>query len=175
MRSAQWPAGGCRGLAERVLPGHAEAHREQDGAEHGGRGPPCRQAHRVECRREWARKGDTYSYDQITQMAAQAAAFGPLVPVSDASFLAPGDMVVRIQDLCRKTGQRVPEELAQAAREAGPLWLAGGIGPANVGDVVHRLSPELIDSSSALEESPGRKDAVKLRRFFEEIRKHEKV
>jgi indole-3-glycerol phosphate synthase/phosphoribosylanthranilate isomerase len=78
-------------------------------------------------------------------------------------------------DAAGGTGQRLPEELARAAREAGPLWLAGGIGPANVGDVIELFSPELIDSSSALEESPGRKDAAKLRKFFEEIRKHEKV
>jgi indole-3-glycerol phosphate synthase/phosphoribosylanthranilate isomerase len=78
-------------------------------------------------------------------------------------------------DAAGGTGQRLPEELARAAREAGPLWLAGGIGPANVGDVIERFSPELIDSSSALEESTGRKDAAKLRKFFEEIRKHEKV
>jgi phosphoribosylanthranilate isomerase len=44
-----------------------------------------------------------------------------------------------------------------------------------VGEVIDDLSPELIDSSSALEESPGRKDPGKLRRFFEEIRKHETV
>jgi phosphoribosylanthranilate isomerase len=73
------------------------------------------------------------------------------------------------------TGQRVPAELARAARAAGALWLAGGIGPDNVGEVIDDLSPELIDSSSALEESPGRKDPGKLRRFFEEIRKHETV
>ena len=78
-------------------------------------------------------------------------------------------------DAAGGTGQRVPEELARAAREAGPLWLAGGIGPANVREVIERFSPELIDASSGLEESPGRKDPAKLHKFFEEIRKHEKV
>jgi indole-3-glycerol phosphate synthase/phosphoribosylanthranilate isomerase len=73
------------------------------------------------------------------------------------------------------TGTRVEHGLAQAARSAGPLWIAGGIHDGNVGEVMNRLSPELIDASSGLESSPGRKDPVKLERFFEEIRRHEKV
>jgi indole-3-glycerol phosphate synthase/phosphoribosylanthranilate isomerase len=70
---------------------------------------------------------------------------------------------------------RSPEELAREAGRAGPLWLAGGLSPANVGQVLDTLAPELIDASSGLEESPGCKDPARLRIFFEEIRKHEKV
>ncbi len=73
------------------------------------------------------------------------------------------------------TGQRVDAALAREAGRRGPLWLAGGIGPDNVADVVHALSPELLDASSGLEEAPGRKDHGKLRRFFEELDAHETV
>jgi len=73
------------------------------------------------------------------------------------------------------TGSRIPAELAREAGRAGPLWLAGGIRPENVGEILDGLAPELIDSSSGLEESPGRKDPARLKVFFEEIRKHEKV
>jgi indole-3-glycerol phosphate synthase/phosphoribosylanthranilate isomerase len=73
------------------------------------------------------------------------------------------------------TGSRIPVELAREAGQAGPLWLAGGIRPENVGEILEGLSPELIDASSGLEESPGRKDPARLKVFFEEIRKHEKV
>lgn len=73
------------------------------------------------------------------------------------------------------TGQRVPAGLAREARKARPLWIAGGIGPDNVGEVICDLSPELIDASSRLEEKPGRKDRAKLARFFEEIRRHGEV
>ncbi len=73
------------------------------------------------------------------------------------------------------TGQRVPSGLAQAARRAGPLWLAGGIGPDNVRQILDTLSPELIDASSGLELAPGIKDPARLQRFFEEIRRHEDV
>jgi indole-3-glycerol phosphate synthase/phosphoribosylanthranilate isomerase len=73
------------------------------------------------------------------------------------------------------TGQRVDPELAGEAGRRGPLWLAGGIGPGNVAEVVRKLSPELIDASSGLEDAPGRKDHGKLRRFFEELTADEPV
>ncbi len=73
------------------------------------------------------------------------------------------------------TGQRVPAALLRDARRNRPLWLAGGLAPDNVGNVLTELSPELIDASSGLEESPGRKDRAKLARYFEEIRRHGEV
>ena len=73
------------------------------------------------------------------------------------------------------TGGRIPAELAREAGKLGSLWLAGGIRPENVGEILDGLAPELIDASSGLEESPGRKDPARLKAFFEEIRKHEKV
>ena len=75
-------------------------------------------------------------------------------------------------DAAGGTGLRVPEELAAEASRTGPLWLAGGIGPDNVGEILRRLSPELIDASSRLEQSPGSKDPAKISRFFEEIERH---
>jgi indole-3-glycerol phosphate synthase/phosphoribosylanthranilate isomerase len=73
------------------------------------------------------------------------------------------------------TGSRVPVELAREAGRARPLWLAGGIRPENVGEILDALTPELIDASSGLEESPGRKDHARLQMFFQEIKKREKV
>ncbi|HNT78843.1 MAG TPA: rhamnulokinase [Anaerolineae bacterium] len=62
-----------------------------------------------ECRREWQRAGATYDYAALTQMAADAPAFGPLVYPGNDRFLAPGDMTPRIQAFCRETGQAAPE------------------------------------------------------------------
>ena len=73
------------------------------------------------------------------------------------------------------TGSRIPADLAQDARRTGALWLAGGIRPENVGEIIQGLAPELIDASSGLEESPGLKDAARISSFFEEIRSHAKV
>jgi indole-3-glycerol phosphate synthase / phosphoribosylanthranilate isomerase len=67
------------------------------------------------------------------------------------------------------TGRQIPADLAQKARKAGPLWLAGGLSPENVGQALRELSPELIDASSRLEDSTGHKDRAKLECFFREI------
>ena len=70
------------------------------------------------------------------------------------------------------TGKRVQQDLL-ALRAAGqgarPLWLAGGIGPDNVAEVIRAHAPELIDVSSGLEAEPGRKDHDKLRALFRAV------
>ena len=73
------------------------------------------------------------------------------------------------------TGKRIPEELARAVSGHGPLWIAGGIGPENVAEVMQRLRPELIDASSRLESASGGKDKEKLTVFFEEIHRNAEV
>lgn len=69
-----------------------------------------------ECRRTWAQEGDEFSYDELTALAAEAPAFGPLVEPDAAEFLPPGGMPQRIQDYCRRTGQRVPETRGEIVR-----------------------------------------------------------
>lgn len=64
------------------------------------------------------------------------------------------------------TGKRLAPEIVAEAGRHGPIWLAGGLNPDNVADVVEQFGPELIDASSGLEASPGKKDPEKLRRFF---------
>ena len=63
------------------------------------------------------------------------------------------------------TGKRIRRELVEAARERGPIWLAGGLNPENVGQIVREFRPELVDVSSGVEAEPGRKDHAALRRF----------
>lgn len=67
------------------------------------------------------------------------------------------------------TGARVEREVALAAARVKPLWLAGGIGPDSVREIVAELHPELLDASSRLEAEVGRKDPSKLRAYFREI------
>ncbi|MGB8212070.1 MAG: rhamnulokinase family protein [Anaerolineales bacterium] len=69
-----------------------------------------------ECRREWAGKGQSYSYDDLTQLAGSAAPLQAFVNPTDPGFLAPGDMPVRIQAFCRATGQPVPQTQAEIVR-----------------------------------------------------------
>lgn len=63
-----------------------------------------------ECRRVWAQEGESYSYDELTQMAEQAAPFVALVNPDDPAFLHPADMPAEIQAFCARTGQPVPED-----------------------------------------------------------------
>ncbi|HTR03267.1 MAG TPA: phosphoribosylanthranilate isomerase [Thermoanaerobaculia bacterium] len=51
-----------------------------------------------------------------------------------------------------------------------PVLVAGGLTPETVGDVIRRLRPAGVDVASGVEESPGIKDAEKLRRFFAAVR-----
>jgi rhamnulokinase len=69
-----------------------------------------------ECRREWARLGRPFTYAELTQLAAEASPFGPLVSLSDNRFLPPGNMPGRIQHYCLETGQAVPQTEGQIAR-----------------------------------------------------------
>jgi sugar (pentulose or hexulose) kinase len=69
-----------------------------------------------ECRREWARNGQEYSYDDLTRMAVVAAPLRSFINPTDPAFLVPGDMVSRIQFACRTAGQPVPETHAEIVR-----------------------------------------------------------
>ena len=51
-----------------------------------------------------------------------------------------------------------------------PYFLAGGLGPENVGDAVMRLRPFGVDVSSGIE-TDGIKDALKMEKFIAEVRK----
>lgn len=59
-----------------------------------------------ECRRDWQSKGRDYSYDQITQMAADAKPFAGMINPNDLHFFAPGNMPRRIVEYLEKTGQK---------------------------------------------------------------------
>jgi rhamnulokinase len=84
-----------------------------------------------ECRREWQRAGADHSYGEMVEMAAEAAAFGPIIWPGDGSFLAPGDMTSRIAAFCHRTGQAAPASkgaFLRCALESLALeyrWVAG--------------------------------------------------
>lgn len=65
------------------------------------------------------------------------------------------------------TGERVSDAAVQQMKTRGPLWIAGGITPDNVREVMHTYQPELIDLSSGLESGYGKKDPQKMRTFFQ--------
>lgn len=51
-----------------------------------------------------------------------------------------------------------------------PVWLAGGLRPQNVRDVVRRIRPDGVDVSSGVENYPGHKDGKLIEKYIEEVR-----
>jgi len=56
------------------------------------------------------------------------------------------------------TGETWDWELAAAAKQYGPVILAGGLIPENVGEAIERVHPYAVDVSSGVEAAPGIKD-----------------
>ena len=64
------------------------------------------------------------------------------------------------------TGETWDWELAGAAKQYGPVILAGGLTPYNVADAIERVHPYAVDVSSGVEAAPGIKDHQKVQRFI---------
>ena len=71
-----------------------------------------------ECRRTWSRSGQQMSYDEISQIAAQAEPFKALIDPDHHLFLASGDMPKRIVDFCKQTNQNLPSTKGEIVRSA---------------------------------------------------------
>ena len=69
-----------------------------------------------ECRKQWARDGNEYSYEELARLAKDAPSAGALVDPDHPAFLAPGNMVSRVQSFCERMGQTPPEGPAAIAR-----------------------------------------------------------
>ena len=70
------------------------------------------------------------------------------------------------------TGEKFNWDLAIEAQKFGkPIFLAGGLTPENVADVVKKVRPFGVDVASGVESSPGKKDHAKIRAFIAAVRK----
>jgi phosphoribosylanthranilate isomerase len=83
----------------------------------------------------------------------QAADYGADVVLLDAP--SPG------------SGRVFDWRLAEGVRDGSRLVLAGGLDPTNVAMAIARVRPWGVDVASGVEQSPGRKDPVRLRAFVE--------
>jgi phosphoribosylanthranilate isomerase len=68
------------------------------------------------------------------------------------------------------TGKRFPWDRLAGERDYR-LILAGGLDPDNVYSAVRTVRPDAVDVSSGVEQSPGCKDAARIQRFIEEVRR----
>lgn len=66
-----------------------------------------------ECRRQWIREGQEYSFGELERMAAKAKPFRSYIDVDAPEFVPAGNMPRRIREFCQKTGQPVPETVGE--------------------------------------------------------------
>lgn len=69
------------------------------------------------------------------------------------------------------TGERANWALAGNAKRFGKLILAGGLTEKNVEDALKIVAPDAVDVASGVESRPGIKDAEKMLRFIEKVKK----
>lgn len=79
------------------------------------------------------------------------------------------------QDQAGGTGATFNWEVVRQLSLPGPLVLAGGLTPANVGAAIGRARPFAVDVNSGVEVSPGRKDLGKVRQVCAEVRKADRA
>lgn len=76
----------------------------------------------------------------------------------------------KIDDLYGGTGQTFDWSLIQDLSLGKPFFLSGGLNPGNVAEAIKKVSPDVVDLSSGLEEAPGLKDFDKIEAFFDVMR-----
>lgn len=94
------------------------------------------------------------------------AAGSSQLPVADRY----GTPMVLVDAPSPGSGKVFDWDLASEAPDGLQLILAGGLTPENVGDGVRAVEPWGVDVSSGVERAPGRKDALKVKRFVENAR-----
>jgi len=79
------------------------------------------------------------------------------------------------KDLAGGTGKVFDWKLVEQVKPPGPVILAGGLTPENVGEAILQVKPFAVDVNSGVEYQPGRKDPDKLKSFAHEVRKADEL
>jgi phosphoribosylanthranilate isomerase len=79
------------------------------------------------------------------------------------------------KDMAGGTGRVFDWNLVEQVKPPGPVILAGGLNPKNVGEAIRQVKPFAVDVNSGVEYQPGRKDADKLKSFAYEVRKADEL
>lgn len=72
------------------------------------------------------------------------------------------------------TGRTFNIQVAREVATGFPVFIAGGLTPENVSEVIQTVRPLGVDVSGGVETN-GKKDADKIKRFIEAVRKEEKL
>jgi phosphoribosylanthranilate isomerase len=79
------------------------------------------------------------------------------------------------KDMAGGTGRTFDWKLVEQVRPPGPVILAGGLTPENVGEAIRQVKPFAVDVNSGVEYQAGRKDLDKLKSFVREVRKADEL
>ena len=70
------------------------------------------------------------------------------------------------------TGNTFDWRIAVNIKKLGiPIILAGGLGPANIGDAIRTVRPCAVDVNSGVEERPGKKSHDLMKDLMEQVRR----
>ena len=69
-----------------------------------------------ECRRDWQKQGNFFSYDEIDAQAKVSEGLRSIIDTDDLRFYAAGNMQKKIQQYCAESGQPIPETVGETAR-----------------------------------------------------------
>lgn len=69
-----------------------------------------------ECKRDWDSKGLGLTYAELTDLAEKAEPFKMFIDPNDSRFMAPGNMLERIADYLKETGQDACEDPGAISR-----------------------------------------------------------
>jgi phosphoribosylanthranilate isomerase len=82
---------------------------------------------------------------------------------------------VLVDSVSPGSGRVFDWRLVEGVRFSSKLILSGGLNHENVGPAIRRVKPFGVDVCSGVEQAPGKKDPVKMRRFFESVREAEEA
>jgi rhamnulokinase len=69
-----------------------------------------------ELKKSWEKKGEKYSYNELTEMAVNSKAFIALIDPDDKLFINPDDMITALNKYYIKTGQKIPQSKGEYVR-----------------------------------------------------------
>ena len=113
------------------------------------------------------------SPEQVAQVAAQIRWVIKCVVAGSADARRANDYatdLIHVETATPGSGKVFDWGLVGEIPEGMRMILAGGLTPDNVTDAVKTVEPWGVDVSSGVEESPGKKDALKVKRFIERAR-----
>lgn len=69
-----------------------------------------------QCKAYFDSQGMIYSFEDLVEMSKNEEEFRSIIDPDDERFFEPGNMPIKIQQVCRETNQPIPETVSQLAR-----------------------------------------------------------